>query len=138
MNKKSIVTILMCLLLTVSNVFAQEAEDESPAPNSGYISLGDTMVLNLSSEKKRLSFLQLQANVLIKDESAKDIIETHIPAIRHQLILTLSEQNADDLKSPVKREQIRQQVTAEVKQLMETLADNHDVEEVLFSNFLIQ
>lgn len=136
----SIKIILMgSLVFCLNNPLMAADEEEAPVETKpGYVSLGNSMVLNLSTEGKRLTFLQLEADVLVKDDNAIPIIETHIPAIRHKLILLLSEQNAKDMKSPVIREQIRQQATTEIRGMLEKMADNSDIEEVLFSNFLVQ
>ena len=89
-------------------------------------------------KKNRLTFLQLQADALVRDENSVEIIKTHIPAIRHVLIVLLSEQNAIDMKSPDKREALRSLATTQVKELMLELADNKDITEILFSSFLVQ
>ncbi|MCP4392355.1 MAG: hypothetical protein GY802_28950, partial [Gammaproteobacteria bacterium] len=86
----------------------------------------------------RLTFLQISADVLISDEDSESTIKTHIPAIRHSLIMLLSEQNAKDIKSPSKREEIRQQATARVKGLIADLSGSQDVSDVLFSSILVQ
>ena len=115
---------------------AQEAE-EAVSKSTAYVSLGDPMVLNLSGGK-RLTFLQISADVLISDADAESTIETHVPAIRHSLIMLLSEQNAKDIKSPARREEIRQQATARVKGLIADLSGSQDVSDVLFSSILVQ
>jgi flagellar FliL protein len=61
-----------------------------------------------------------------------------VPAIRHSLIMLLSEQNAKDIKSPVRREEIRQQATARVEGLIADLSGSQDVSDVLFSSILVQ
>ncbi len=65
-------------------------------------------------------------------------IKTHLPAIRHSLIMLLSEQKADDIKSPTKREEIRKQATARVKGLIAELSGSRDISDVLFSSILVQ
>jgi len=130
--------ILCAMILLLGLAQAQAAEEEAAAPkSSAYVSLGEPMVLNLSGGK-RLTFLQISADVLISDEDAESTIKTHVPAIRHSLIMLLSEQKAGDIKSPAKREEIRQQATARVKGLMAELADSQDVSDVLFSSILVQ
>ncbi len=130
--------IITTLFLLCSTQAWSAAEEETKKSNSSYISLGEPMVLNLSSKNNRLTFLQFQADALIKDENSEQIIKTHIPAIRHVLIVLLSEQNAIDMKSPGKREEIRILATTQVKELMIELADNKDITEILFSSFLVQ
>ena len=130
--------ILCAMILLLGFAQAQAADEEEVAPkSSAYVSLGEPMVLNLSGSK-RLTFLQISADVLVSDADAESTIKTHVPAIRHSLIMLLSEQKAGDIKSPAKREEIRQQATARVKGLMVELADNQDVSEVLFSSILVQ
>ena len=130
--------ILFTLLMSFGLPQAQAADEEDVAPkSSAYVSLGDPMVLNLSGGK-RLTFLQISADVLIGDADAESTIKMHVPAIRHSLIMLLSEQKASDIKSPKKREEIRQQATARVKGLIANLSGSEDVSDVLFSSILVQ
>jgi len=131
--------ILLCLILaTLCLSQARAGEDLAKAPaSSAYVSLGEPMVLNLSG-KRKLTFLQLSADVLLSDSDAEETIKTHVPAIRHSLIMLLSEQDAGDIKAPGKREEIRQQATAQVQQLIAELSGDQHVSEVLFSSILVQ
>ncbi len=130
--------MIFTLALTQARAAEEEVQDEEQAPvNSAYISLGEPMILNLSGSK-RLTFLQLSADVLISDEDEKSAIKAHLPAIRHSLIILLSEQKADDIKSPTKREEIRKQATARVKGLIAELSGNQSISDVLFSSILVQ
>ncbi len=131
--------ILLSLLVLAFGIAAvQAADEEQPATGkSAYISLGDPMVLNLSG-KRKLTFLQISADVLVRDSDTEEAVKIHVPAIRHSLIMLLSEQKAADIKSPAKREEIRQVATANVKRLVTDLSGNGEVAEVLFSNILVQ
>lgn len=129
--------ILCATILLLGLTQAQAADDEVASKSSAYVSLGEPMVLNLSGGK-RLTFLQISADVLVSDADAESTIKIHVPAIRHSLIMLLSEQKAADIKSPTRREEIRQQATARVKGLMAELADSQDVSDVLFSSILVQ
>jgi flagellar FliL protein len=130
--------ILCSLIFIMSFIQARAAEDAEPvAKNSAYVSLGEPMVLNLSGAK-RLTFLQISADVLVGDDSAEETIKIHVPAIRHSLIMLLSEQKAGDIKSPGKREEIRQQATRQVQALIADLSGSQDVSDILFSSILVQ
>jgi len=138
--QKVLLQILCVFLFSGSLTWAAEEEEiaEAEAKTSAYVSLGDAMVLNLSTKTQRLTFLQIKADVLIDDASAEEIIKTHIPAIRHELIVLLSEQNANDMKSPSKREEVRKVATAQVQELVADLTGNQNVTDILFSSFLVQ
>ena len=132
--------ILLSLLLLAIGIAAVQASDEAEAPAPGktaYVSLGDPMVLNLSG-KRKLTFLQISADVLVRDSDTEEAVKIHVPAIRHSLIMLLSEQKAADIKSPGKREEIRQVATANVKRLITDLSGEAEVAEVLFSNIRVQ
>ena len=133
---KKLILCSMILMFCLTQVKA--AEDEAKASTtSAYVSLGDPMVLNLSGPK-RLTFLQISADVLVSDSDAETTIKTHVPAIRHSLIMLLSEQKAGDIKSPARREEIRQQATSQVQALIADLSGSQDVSEILFSSILVQ
>ena len=125
------------LLISLCATQAQAGENLAEVKTSSYISLGKPMVLNLSGGK-RLTFLQISADVLVGDADAQELIEMHIPAMRHSLIMLLSEQPAKDIKSPTRREEIRQQATAQIKGLIADLSGSEDVSDVLFSSILVQ
>jgi flagellar FliL protein len=127
----------MMLFFCLTQVKAAEDEEEEASTTSAYISLGDPMVLNLSGPK-RMTFLQLSADVLVSDSDAEETIKTHVPAIRHSLIMLLSEQKAVDIKSPARREEIRQQATSQVQALIVDLSGSQEVSEILFSSILVQ
>ena len=133
---KKLILFSLAMAFGLAQVQAAE-EEEVTAKSSAYVSLGDPMVLNLSGGK-RLTFLQISADVLIGDADAESTIKMHVPAIRHSLIMLLSEQKASDIKSPSKREEIRQQATARVKGLIADLSGSEEVSDVLFSSILVQ
>ena len=127
MQKLLLNGILMSLILAGQmGGPAWSATDKAKA-DSVYLSLGEPLVLNLSSQRSRNTYLQLTADVLIRDSDSEAIIKTHIPAMRHQLIVLLSEQSENDMKSPEKREEIRKTATAEIKALITELSNNKDV-----------
>ncbi len=130
--------ILFSILLMLCSTQAKAVEEEQLEPKTAaYLSLGKPMILNLSGSK-RLVFLQLSADVLIGDANAKETIKPHVPAIRHSLIMLLSEQKASDIKSPNKREEIRQLAATQVRTMIEDLSGSSDISDILFSSILVQ
>ena len=130
--------LILCAIVLLLGVPQARAAEDEPAPtSSAYVSLGDPMVLNLSGTS-RLTFLQISADVLVSDSDAEETIKLHVPAIRHSLIMLLSEQKASAIKSPDKREEIRRQATVQVQSLMVDLSGSNDVSDILFSSILVQ
>jgi flagellar FliL protein len=138
MSKLLLCSLILLLCVGPTRAAEEEEEEEGAANSMAYVSLGDAMVLNLSSSSNRLTFLQFNADILINDENSEEIIKAHIPAIRHSLIVLLSEQKASDIKTPGKREEIRKQATSQIQALIADLSGNKDIEDVLFSSILVQ
>ena len=140
MQKTLLSAILMIFLFSGQAWSAEDEEEkeEEVKTESVYISLGSPLVLNLSSKRSRNTYLQLTADVLVKDSDSEELIKAHIPAMRHQLIVLLSEQPARDMKSPSKREEIRKIAAIKIQQLVSDLSGNKDVSDILFSSFLVQ
>jgi flagellar protein FliL len=127
---------LLLLIFTLPLMAADEPEKVELTP--GYVSMGEAMVLNLATDSPRLTFVQLKADILVRDEDSIDSVTLHMPALRHQVILMLSEQDAAKMKSPIEREKLRKQITDKVRSVYKELVGKDDIEEVLFSNFLVQ
>ncbi|MCK4709782.1 MAG: flagellar basal body-associated FliL family protein [Gammaproteobacteria bacterium] len=141
MTKQSLSIILSLILLCCNtSLFAADGDEEVKVESKpSYVSLGKKpMVLNLATDSNRLTFLQVQADVLVKNDEAKEIVEANIPAIRHKLIVLLSEQKAIDMKTPATREEIRKKATTAIRDMIEQMTNNTGIEEILFSNFLVQ
>lgn len=138
--QKLLLHFILTILISSTQVWAAEDEEteEAPVKITSYVSLGDAMVLNLSNNSKRLTFLQIKADLLLEDADSEALITTHLPAIRHELIVLLSEQSAMDMKSPTKREEVRKIATAQIKEMMVDLTGNEDISDLLFSSFLVQ
>lgn len=136
--QKILLILLLLPLVSLHSVQAQDADEEAPKTNSAYVSLGKAMVLNLSSQKTKITFLQISADALIDDDADLELVKTHIPAMRHTLIVLLSEQSDVDMKSSMKREQLRQQATTEVKSLITELTGKDLISDLLFSSILVQ
>jgi flagellar protein FliL len=133
---QKIIISLLLLIFTLPLLAADEPETPDLTP--GYVSMGDAMVLNLATDSTRLSFAQVKANILIRDENYIELVKLHMPALRHQVILMLSEQDAAKMKSPLDREKLRKQISDKVRSVYKELVGKDDIEEVLFSNFLVQ
>ncbi len=126
------------LLLVSATLFAANEDDPENRKSPGYISLGQPLILNLASNDKRMAYLQIKADVLLSDDDDKALVEAHVPAIRHKLIVLLSEQDVNDMKTPIVREMVRQQATNDIRQMLDKLVGSTHFESILFSSFLVQ
>lgn len=126
------------LLLLILSLAVQAQEEEAISKKTAYVSIGDPLVLNLSTGSRRLAFLKVQADILVNSSAAEEAVEENLPAVRDRLIMILSEQPDSVMKSPSEREKVRVQATEEIRNMIREMTDEGGVREVLFSQFLVQ
>ena len=73
-----------------------------------------------------------------RDQAALDALKVHMPLLRNRLVMLLSSQDFEALKTPVGKEMLRQQATASVQELAQKEIGKLAIEQVLFTNFVLQ
>lgn len=123
--------ILFITLLTFSNA-AQSVESKETGAIS-YIKL-EPMIVNLHDLSQ---YLQVKVTLKIADAKTADFVKNLTPAIRHRLILLLSDQKADDLASTQNKKKIMSSIRYDLNKYL-NLNQNEGVSAVLFESFIIQ
>ena len=102
-----------------------------------YFEIPTPFVVNLA-DKDALSFLQVNAQFKVKREELKTVIAKHIPAIQHTVMMVLSEQTINDIKSVAGKEKLRKTTLKEVQDLLQKQIGDPAVDEIYFTGFIIQ
>ena len=126
--------ILLCSLFVFTPVYSAD-EEESAAPEVVYHKLDPQFTVNLQGNKHYLrATIQLQ----LKNKEVKDAIETHDAAIRHSLLLLLSDNDAKDIGTIQGREKLRLAAIDELNKTLKQYAKKTGVVNVLFTEFMSQ
>jgi len=131
-------TILSVMLMLPCYTYAEEEsknEEESAPAKPSYVLLDPSIVVNLKSGGK---YSRIDVQVMTLDEEQLENIKLHSPALRHALILLLSEQKGKELKTPDGREAFRKAALTTVQGVIEELTGTTSIEEVFFTNFFVQ
>lgn len=112
------------------------ASDEPPAP-AQYVPMEQPFIVNFT-ENGKTRFLQVQIDVMTRDPKKVDHIKKHSPLIRNNVLMLLSQQPAEMLKSTLGKEQIRVAVLAEIKKVLKQETGEEIVEAVYFTSFVTQ
>src|SRR3546814_6350248 len=94
-------------------------------------------VVNFSN-KGRQRYMQVSIALMSRDQAALDALKVHMPLLRNRLVMLFSSQDFEALKTPVGKEMLRQQATASVQELAQKEIGKLAVEQVLFTNFVLQ
>lgn len=135
MGKKmrlALYTLLSVMLVLPCYSYAEE--DEPPAKPS-YFSLKPSIVVNLRSGGK---FARVDIQIMTLDEEQLESIKLHAPAIRHALILLLSDQDGKKLKTPDGKETFRKAALTATQGVIEELTGVDSINELYFTSFFVQ
>lgn len=120
------------LLLFTTPLAASGGSSATP-----YFDLSTPFVVNLA-EKDSLHFLQVNAQLKVSREDVKAELNKHIPAIQHTVMMVLSEQTINDIKSVAGKQKLRETTLKEIQALLQAQIGDPAVDEIYFTGFIIQ
>lgn len=118
-----------------------ETADTQAAPQRQvaiYETLAPAFVVNFSNTGGRQRYMQVSVALMSRDQAAMDALKEHMPLLRNQLVMLFSSQDFASLMTPVGQEMLRQQATASVQELAQKEIGKLAIEQVLFTNFVLQ
>jgi flagellar FliL protein len=125
--------LLIALLCLTSSLFAADGEGEAITLN--YYEVKPSLVANLASGGK---YIRTDIQLMTRDPQLQAQLELHGPAIRHTLLLLLSEQDGKAIRTPQGKENLRQQALALLSSLMRELSGQAGPDALFFTTFLVQ
>jgi len=160
-RKKLILLVVMALVLvalSVGGTFAAmrllandplatdaEAEGETEAAAEQevvkapaiYYPLKPTIIVNFNARGKQ-RYLQAEVSLLVRDNDVVAAIEEHSMMLQHGLLMLFSGQDYTQLQTAEGRQLLRQQALAEVQRLLQIEIGKPGVEQLLFTNLVMQ
>ncbi|TBU98160.1 flagellar basal body-associated protein FliL [Stutzerimonas kirkiae] len=149
---KLIIIIVIALVLAIglsvggTLFFLNKDGDEQPAPAVAaepvrqpaiYEELAPAFVVNFN-HNGRQRYMQVTLSLMSRDPLALDELKVHMPLLRNRLVMLFSSQDFATLATPVGKEALRQQATASVQEMAQKETGKLVVEQVLFTNFVLQ
>jgi flagellar FliL protein len=150
---KLVIIIVVALLVTIGasvgatwfimNKKVHEAEatkTEAAAPTrmaAIYEKLTPSFVVNFNVNGRQ-RYMQVGVALMGRDQVKMDELKAHLPQVRNQLVMLFSAQTYDSLLTPVGKELLRQQATSKIQELAQKQVGQPTVEQVLFTNFVLQ
>ncbi|WP_028239480.1 flagellar basal body-associated FliL family protein [Stutzerimonas azotifigens] len=146
-----VVAFLLAIGLSIGGtwyVMQQGQEQEAAAPAEGapgmpqrqaavYEVLMPAFVVNYN-QNGRQRYMQTTLALMSRDPVALGALKEHMPLLRNRLVMLFSSQDFAALATPVGKEMLRQQATATVQELAQKELGKLAVEQVLFTNFVLQ
>lgn len=134
---------LLTLLLSIALVLAaslvraaDEGEDGAQAPPSmSYFELAPSIVVNVKGKAK---YIRCDVQLMTRNDAALSVISLHAPALRHELILLLSDQNGMDIRTSKGKEKMRKLALKSLKGAMKKMVGEELIDDLFFTTYLVQ
>ena len=144
----AVVGLLLAIGLSVGATwFIMHKSDAAPAadpaaanvkPAALYEPLTPAFVVNFN-QNGRQRYMQVSITLQGRNQADLDALKVHMPVIRNNLVMMFSGQGFDTLAgSPVGQEMLRQKATAVVQEVAQKETGKTVVEQVLFTNIVLQ
>ena len=117
------------------------AADEHKAEGAGkpaqYFSFDPPLVVNFD-DTQAVRFLQLQIDVMARDEKAIEAVKQNSPAIRNNLLMLMNNRDYKTLMTREGKEGLRQECLKEVQKILKKETGSTGIEDLYFSSFVVQ
>lgn len=95
----------------------------------------DTFTVNLQDGAQ---YMQIDITLQVADQAEVEAIKLHMPRVRSRLLALLSSKYADDLITAEDKNKLAQEIQTQVKQPFDPKGKPQQVDDVLFTSFVIQ
>ncbi len=130
--------VLLCnFLLFTSTVLAEDGDETeaATAPEIIYLPLNPQFTVNLLGNKH---YLRTSIELQLANADIKEAITANNPAIRHALIVLLSNNYIGNISSIEGRMELQDKATEVLNETLKEYAKTDGVDKVLFTNFVSQ
>ena len=137
--------LLLAVLLgsPLPGALAEEASDPDEAapaaPRLVYYEMRPTFITNFGPvDTPRLMYLKADVSLRVPSGSGQLAADTHLPALRNELVLLLSRLDEDAVVTSEGREDVRLEAKAALNRVLEREEGEALIEDLLFTNFIVQ
>ncbi len=119
-------------------VGSAEPVEEEPLPEEIlYYHVQPEFVVNFQG-KSRVKFLMIELSVVTRDEEVLDILNDHDPELRNTLLLMLSTQDSEVLKTVEGKQALQKSATQHIDELVGKYYRNERILDVLITRLVMQ
>ena len=140
---------------SVNKAQPDEKSTQKPVENkpASYLDLSPAFIVNFQ-DKTKATYLQVEMQVMTREPSVLDVMKNHMPLIRNDILLILSSQNFDGVKTRQGKETLQQTILEKIRSIVgaemqkQVTAENEgkkvdvvslpNVEQVYFTSFIMQ
>jgi len=102
-----------------------------------YFSFDPPLIVNFD-DQQAVRFLQLQIDVMARDDKVLEAVKLHSPVIRNNLLMVMNGRDYKSLMSREGKEALRQDCLKEVQKILKKETGAPGIEDLYFTSFVVQ
>ncbi|WP_435104276.1 flagellar basal body-associated FliL family protein [Arhodomonas sp. AD133] len=115
---------------------AEQPEEPEPEPPQ-YLPLEPPLVVNIDNSG-RTSYLQVGVELMARDKSVIEAVQSHMPVVRNNLLLLFGNQSQEEITTREGKQALRMKALAEVNTVLAEQSVEGEIEAVYFTSFVVQ
>ncbi|TFH85385.1 flagellar basal body-associated protein FliL [Billgrantia azerbaijanica] len=115
------------------NLQAQQVERPAPI----FLKI-DPFTVNLADDRYGSRLLYTGLSLKVGDEETREILEEHMPQVRSRLLMLFSGKETQELTTPEGKQLLAEQVVATLSEPLTEPQPSLDIQDVLFTEFIVQ
>ncbi len=140
MLKPVLETGILMMALMAGGSFAEEGEEGAPPKATTiYVKMEPAFVTNYGSPRtNKLKYVKAEVTLRVSSAAAEAAISRHMPYLRNEMVMLLSSQTEQSMASGEAQEMVRKEALKGVNRILKTEEETEQVEDLLFTNFIVQ
>jgi len=127
--------LLLNLFLSANLSAAENEGEEKEKKQLLYHELPPSLVSNLQTGAK---YIRCDIQLMTHDEGYLEEINLHAPALRHELLMLVSDQQGTELKTPKGKENFRKAALKAVRGVIKELTGEEMIDDLFFTSYFVQ
>lgn len=128
---------VLAFTLALGSPLAAASGGGAAAEASDYVALDSPMVVNVFS-RDTVHFVKATAQFKLKNPALAGAVKTHLPALRHTLIMLMADRPYFELTTLAGKARLRDDALEAVRQFMLENTGDPSIESVLFTSLVLQ
>lgn len=111
--------------------------EEEKVAEKLYYDMGNPFIVNFPKDSSA-RLVRVSVSFLVEGQDTIDALKKHEPMVRNNLLMIMSAQQADDLKTREGKDKLRIAMLNEVAAVLMKMAGKSHIKEVFFTSFVMQ
>lgn len=137
-----VLTCLLPLATTPAMAASDNDEEESPAEEAritDYIELEPDFVTNVGAPDQQMKYLKAAVTLRASQTTTRAAVESHMPRLRHELVMLFGEQtDLDLLTSNEGKQALKEAAIQRINAVLEQQQTGEQIDDVVFTTFVVQ